>query len=365
MGVGTTSPSVGLDVNRHMMVDSTLTVKDSVTLKSKLTVDKKSVFKENVVVKGQLLRAYHNAKINNNLTVDNNIKVNNKLTVDGVSRLNGIVKLMGLSEASQQIISTQNFSLLVTKQNGEVIEIPPSTLGNMLGFESPIPPVDDGGNSCSGYNSNILQSSGWWYNPSLQEIYSGCPDIKVGIGTYHPSTKLDVIGVTRMTESISKKIQIGYRYFQPNQPNQTDALISGYTVAASNDLIELGTIGQNAQLTTKFKITHDGTVYVKELRVRPVANFPDYVFDVNYQLKSLYELEEYIKKYKHLPNMPTAKEATESGVNVGETQRLLVEKVEELTLYNIQLKHENDALKNELDELKKEVENIKKSLLIK
>jgi hypothetical protein len=356
VGVGTTTPSVGLDVNRHMMVDSTLTVKDSVRLKSKLTVDQKAVFKENVVVRGQLLRAYHNAKINNNLTVDN------KLTVDGVAKLNGIVKMLGINQVSQQVLQNGNYTILLKQQSGNVVEVNPGDLGEILfggANEIPNPPVGDI-NPCSGYNSNIYQAAGWMFTPNLNKIYT-CNN-KVGIGTTTPSHKLDVKGTTKTNKVISKKIQVGYRFFHPHQ---TDALISGYSIEPSNDIMELGTTGSNGQLTTKFKITHDGTVFVKELRVRPVANFPDYVFDVNYKLKSLYELEEYIKKYKHLPNMPSAKEVTKSGVNVGETQRLLVEKVEELTLYNIQLKHENDALKNELDELKKEVEKIKKSLLNK
>lgn len=95
-----------------------------------------------------------------------------------------------------------------------------------------------------------------------------------------------------------------------------------------------------------------GKIICEELRVELEANWPDYVFDDNYKLKSIDELEKSIKENKHLPGMPSAKEVEEqNGFHVGEMQTKLLEKVEELTLYVIQLKKENDQLKKRVSDI--------------
>ncbi|MDT8411010.1 MAG: hypothetical protein RQ875_00995 [Vicingaceae bacterium] len=76
--------------------------------------------------------------------------------------------------------------------------------------------------------------------------------------------------------------------------------------------------------------------------------FPDYVFESTYKLMPLNELEKYIKTNKHLPKMPTAKEVEKNGADIGEINRLLVEKIEELTLYIL----EQDKRIKKLEELK-------------
>ena len=79
----------------------------------------------------------------------------------------------------------------------------------------------------------------------------------------------------------------------------------------------------------------------------------DYVFDENYNLKSLSEIESYVNEHKHLPGMPSAAEMDANGVSVSKISNLLLEKVEELTLHMIELKKENEALKAEVKSLKK------------
>lgn len=89
----------------------------------------------------------------------------------------------------------------------------------------------------------------------------------------------------------------------------------------------------------------DGKIICTELMVRLVNNWPDYVFDQNYQLPSLNELSNYIQINKHLPGIPNAKEV-EKGLSVGEMQKMQMEKIEELTLYILQLKRELDELRD-------------------
>ena len=90
-----------------------------------------------------------------------------------------------------------------------------------------------------------------------------------------------------------------------------------------------------------------------------VDGLPDYVFADDYELMPLSELEEVIKKEKSLPGIPTEKEAVENGLNIGEMQGKLLEKVEELTLYVIQQNTRLDELQKENEELKNIIYSLK------
>ena len=95
----------------------------------------------------------------------------------------------------------------------------------------------------------------------------------------------------------------------------------------------------------------DQTLYARAVKVQTTA-FPDFVFDNSYQLMPLRELESYINQNHHLPQMPTACEAETNGVNVGDMQNKLLQKIEELTLYMVQQQ-------KEIEELKAQVANTK------
>jgi len=79
----------------------------------------------------------------------------------------------------------------------------------------------------------------------------------------------------------------------------------------------------------------------------------DYVFDKKYDLKSIDEVEKFITKNGHLPNVPSAKEIEKEGLDLGKMDAKLLEKIEELTLYVIELKKEIDNLKINNDENQK------------
>ncbi|KQS27911.1 hypothetical protein [Dyadobacter sp. Leaf189] len=82
------------------------------------------------------------------------------------------------------------------------------------------------------------------------------------------------------------------------------------------------------------------------------TTWADYVFDKEYKLKPLSEVEKYIQANKHLPNIPAAAEIESAGMNVGEMSRLQQEKIEELTLYLIEQQKVATAQQKEIDELK-------------
>ncbi len=100
------------------------------------------------------------------------------------------------------------------------------------------------------------------------------------------------------------------------------------------------------------KLAIGGKVVCKEVEVT-LTGLPDFVFNDNYKLRPLYEVESFIKENKHLPDVPCEAEVLEKGLNVGEMNATLLQKVEELTLYMINLQKENDALKTRVDQLEK------------
>ncbi|GAB4260052.1 MAG: hypothetical protein Kow0079_17010 [Vicingaceae bacterium] len=100
-----------------------------------------------------------------------------------------------------------------------------------------------------------------------------------------------------------------------------------------------------------FRVYGNGIVWATEINVE-LPPFPDYVFAKNYKKLTIKELEAYITKYHHLPNMPSAKEVKENGIGVGELQVKLVEKIEELTLYIIELQKQNEELRKQIKNLK-------------
>jgi hypothetical protein len=104
-----------------------------------------------------------------------------------------------------------------------------------------------------------------------------------------------------------------------------------------------------------YKLAVDGKAICTELLVRLVPSWPDYVFARNYKLPSLTEVESFINKNSHLPGIPAAKTLEATGLNIGEMQKLQMQKIEELTLYLIdmnkqlqQVKEENEKLKQQL-----------------
>ncbi len=114
-----------------------------------------------------------------------------------------------------------------------------------------------------------------------------------------------------------------------------------------------------------FKITNDGTAFVKDLWVKPLTNgafsFPDYVFDKNYKLNKLTEVKKYINKNHHLPEVPSAKEVADNGgLSMSEMVTTLLKKVEENTLYLIEQDETIKKMQAENRELKTTIEKLTK-----
>jgi hypothetical protein len=115
--------------------------------------------------------------------------------------------------------------------------------------------------------------------------------------------------------------------------------------ASTNSDDALQVFGANSTIKN-FKVTGAGEVFARRYTTT-LNNIPDYVFEPNYKLLTLDELRSYITTNKHLPNVPSANEFAETGVDLGELNRLLLEKVEELTLYILQLEDRTKRLEDQ------------------
>ncbi len=101
-----------------------------------------------------------------------------------------------------------------------------------------------------------------------------------------------------------------------------------------------------------------GGILTEEVRVNLQSAWADYVFDENYNLKPLEEVENFIKENGHLENVPSAKQVKEEGIELGEMVKIQQEKIEELTLYIIEQNKINERQNKELQELKETLKSI-------
>jgi hypothetical protein len=128
---------------------------------------------------------------------------------------------------------------------------------------------------------------------------------------------------------------------------QTDVLGKyGLTVQIKgNSDNAINVYSNNNTTVANFRVKGSGEVFARKYTTT-LAAFPDYVFDDNYALLSFQELRAYLNTNNRLPNMPSAAQVEKEGADLGELNRLLVEKVEELTLYILQLEERMQKVEN-------------------
>jgi len=235
---------------------------------------------------------------------------------------------------------------------------------------------------------------------NLPDSVISTADGKFGIGTLAPKASLDVgTMVNDTTTAILSRLYIGsttkdgtylgvhayntdgsapmfgliHKYFG----NLNSGLIfnmgpastrfGGYLTFLVNDGTEKmrldadGNLGIGTTPTGTFKLAVAGTIGAKKIQVTQ-SGWPDYVFDSHYQLPSLMEIENYVLQHKHLPEVPTEKEVTVNGLDLGEMNKILVKKVEELTLYLIEEHKQNLENQERMKKMEQELAEIKKAI---
>lgn len=201
----------------------------------------------------------------------------------------------------------------------------------------------------------------WWIVCSTLPVYSSHISGKngnVGIGTINPKEKLDVYGSFRAgtddrffiyngaADIILKDISrgTGGRAIVHDTENKL-------TLNYLNDFTGGTQLGQSFLVKGTNAIL-DGKLEAKEVKI---TNTPtaDFVFEENYNLPTLESIEKHIKEKKHLPEVASAKEMQKEGVNIGEFQIKLLQKIEELTLYSIEQNRKIQKLEEKIKSLEK------------
>lgn len=127
-----------------------------------------------------------------------------------------------------------------------------------------------------------------------------------------------------------------------------------------NHYIQNGNLGIGTTVPDE-KLTVKGKIHAQEVKVDMLgALVPDYVFANDYKLKPLQEIEEFIKKNSHLPEIPSAKEIEKNGLMLAEMNMSLLKKIEELTLYSIEQNKKTNSQEKEIQSLKELVLRVAK-----
>jgi hypothetical protein len=333
VGIGTLTPSSTLDVNGDVKIDSTLIVMDSVVMQS-------------------------NARIMNDMTIEGESKFYSTATFQNDVKLESVVNNSDLL----------NSAILLLKNDGTV-------------SKTSIPDLTDiiyGPKLCPDF-STIITSPTWENGPN--KVFIPCPQVNVGIGTANPTHNLHTsgdalfnsniqldgtLGIGTLPNSFSR-VKIKGNGFGAglevdevdNQNPYTKLLLMQYTNPTTEIIKVVNPITNHVPFlldvsgkmtihngTTKiFQLNSDGLLQTRAVKV-DVYNWPDYVFNDDYSLMPLKNVENYIQEHGHLPNVPSAEVAEGEGVDLSEMNKVLLQKIEELTLYLIQQEQRIQELEN-------------------
>jgi hypothetical protein len=252
--------------------------------------------------------------------------------------------------------------------------------------------------SCSGGALNILtaqselmikaKNAKFYQSVGLGTSGNGYFGGNVGIGTTNPTGKLEISGGNIIINRPSNKIdrngisefsafeinnsftpgQTGYvKVFYPSFNNLLFGADYDGNIGGVQPNIQFGrkdqpflTVVNNGGYTGNIgigttnpdeKLTVNGVIHAKEVKVDLSGPLADYVFKPDYKLMSLPQVEKFVKENNHLPQMPSAEEVTKNGLSMGEMQNKLLQKVEEQTLYIIELNKQVQTLKKQLEKL--------------
>jgi hypothetical protein len=330
------------------------------------------------------LHVVGNGKITDNFKVGKKMNITGSLKIDSLGGVG--YKFDSLSTKSYRIVyvdETGQFGTFPPRDEqscGEVAE-PWYLGGNRLGLPGQI-----------NFAKNIGTCDHWPFDIKTNNVFRMriSADGNVGIGTYTPNDKLQ-IGEGNASISFGSILNASFGNFMGYQGinasrniNSQNWTISGgsggaiFTADVTGTImlipiknaqggltlsdediqkrrvvqIGAGTINTDNKLVDAYMMVN-GNIIAKEVEVKIDGWWPDFVFEKKYDLMPLAEVEQYINEHKHLPSVPSASEVETNGVALGQNQAILLQKIEELTLYVIELNKKNEQLQKEVTEMKK------------
>jgi len=333
VGIGTTSPNEALEVKGNMAVDSSMVVKDT-------------------------------------LIVEDDARIMHDMRVEGATEVHDLVINGTTWMKSLQELNDSNFGVLVTKSDGTVMRTTPGGL-----FPVPNEPVG----FCD-LQGNPYSAAPYWISQP-NKLYTACPEVYVGVGTETPAFPMHIIGSSYTTGNVgigtqpnaaaqlntqtTREVGIcidhnwqspyGYAFKAILNDDQTKG-IGLYSNIHNKDMFTVygdgkmevqnatgttmqldptGRLVVNGTSGTTLQLESNGLLRARSIKI-DIDTWPDYVFEEDYELKSLDEIKAYIEKNGHLPDVPSAEVVEAEGMNVAEMNKILLQKLEELTLLVIE-----------------------------
>lgn len=346
VGIGTTTPSARLQVAGSARIDSSLVVSDSVTMAA-------------------------SARVEDDLKVGGNLYLPNISLIDRI----------------------HDETILLSGENGITTKFPMSGLIDVMYSRN-----------CDISGTSIASPT--WTNGE-NKLFVECPQVFVGIGTATPAFPLDVVGSAKISGHLwsqtsfsvgadanpfskfnlvntnrTAAIQVNtvgntkpyqrLMFFEYDNPDtkilevvNTATGRTAFSLKADgamdidNGVANIFHIGTNGMFSISngvqktFVVEASGLTRARKIKVDADV-WADYVFEENYPLMPLNEVENFLKQHKHLPSIPSEKVMLEEGIDLAEMNVKMMEKIEELTLYLIQQQKELEKLKTELETLKQQ-----------
>lgn len=373
VGYPATAPTNGLYVYGVTQLRSNLTVGGTSTFSNSATFNNGLTSKSGLIVSSGLAKFDGPVSMNNSLVAGGAATFNSGMTVVGASTLAGALKVTGASTLAS-LSATSLTATGATALKSTLTVTGKSTL--------------NGGLAVSGATTLSTTTTGALTTGSLTTNYGATLKSSLsvaGASTFNGSATFNssfigkgssnsfyngLIVYTTNTTDFSIRLKrvnnwaqiaaYGYTNYDP-----MEFLASKYNFKNGN--VGIGVENPTAKLHVAGKILCSGEIEVADLNSNSINvnslnakdiqmdmhGAADYVFEDNYDLKSLSEVESYVNEHKHLPGMPSAAEMDANGVSVSKMSNLLLEKVEELTLHMIKLEKENAALKAKVESLSK------------
>jgi len=224
-------------------------------------------------------------------------------------------------------------------------------------------------------------------NTGWEALFSVRPNGKIGIGTSSPSEKLSIYGAANAAPGVmsleSSRNDAGFvevgAVSTKNDGSEVARIgmlrgggtytgLINFLVRPTNDgplteamrIVENGNLllGKTTQTNSLYRLDVNGKARANEIVVNTTG--ADFVFEKDYELRSLKEVEDFVKQNKHLPEVPSAKAMQENGLGVSEMQIKLLQKVEELTLYLIEQNKRIAGYESNQQKQQTEIEKLKK-----
>lgn len=311
VGIGTTSPGVKLDLKLNTDTDFLRIIRNSSLGRSQLVLadeNANQIWRFGITGSGSNNFSFYDGTQTTLLLEQNGDILLNPAGNVGIGTPDAEMKLHTNSTGANNVAlfeSTDAFALLHLKDNTSSDSELVRRLGDVTEF----------------------------YSGAVRHIHldgSG----NVGIGTTSPMTKLHIKQNDAKGLHFERSGHDSYEIRLAGSKglwflNATDGTYDMAFDGSGN--VSIGT----TTAATGYKLSVAGKIISEEVKVQLQTSWPDYVFSKNYNLLSLAETESYIKEAGHLPNIPSAQEVNENGIELGAMNAKLLQKIEELTLHLI------------------------------